>query len=217
MKRLVKAGFLAGLLGCFSQFSRADQPTGNPGMGAAQNQGASNQNQAMQEPNAAAAPTQVIASELELAGTVQDVSKLRRMIKIKAADGSTVNLKVAPEVAQLDKIKKGEHVDIRYLESVALSLQNANSGAAAPTVAKAVEVAPAQGSTPGAVAVNTQAVTATVEQIDRQNRTIALRDPDGNRIVVKAGPDLQGFDQLKQGDKIQAQYTQALAFEVHPA
>ena len=48
------------------------------------------------------------ADELVVTGKVQDISKLRREIKVKAADGSTLKLKVAPEVAQLDKIKKGD-------------------------------------------------------------------------------------------------------------
>jgi phosphotransferase system HPr-like phosphotransfer protein len=207
MKTVIKAGLVAGVVGCSSLFVAAAEQMGATSTDPAQTQAAA------AAPTDAAAPAQVIASEVQVTGTVQKISKFRREIQVKAADGSEVSLKVNPEVAQLDSIKKGDNVQVKYLESIALSIQDANAAPPALAAAHAVTVAPAQGSQPATV-VNTTAVTATVEQVDAQNRMVTLRDPDGNRLVVKAAPDVQGLDQLKKGDKILAQYTQALAFDV---
>ena len=162
---------------------------------------------------AAEPKAQVIASEIVLKGTVQKVSPLLKEIKIKAADGNTIAMKVNPDVVPLKEIKKGDPVQVKYLESIALSLEKAKTPA--PVIAEeTVEVTSAQSTTPGAMVVNTMAVTAKVQDVDRTNRTVTLRDPEGNQLTLKAGPAVEGFDQIKIGDLILARYTQALAIEV---
>src|SRR5882672_7668739 len=105
---------------------------------------------------AAPAPIQVLANEIVIAGKVVKVSPLRREIQIKAADGAKVDLKVSPEVAKLDEIKKGDQVEARYLESVAVSIAPAKADVAAPAVAEeTVQLAPAAGTAPAAAIVNT--------------------------------------------------------------
>lgn len=64
---------------------------------------------------------------------------------------------------------------------------------------------------------DTVKVKATVEAIDHTARTVTLKDRDGNLVTVQAGPDLQGFYDLKVGDKVTFRYTEGVVLQVHPA
>jgi hypothetical protein len=52
----------------------------------------------------------------------------------------------------------------------------------------------------------TRTITATVEAIDAQTRTLTLKGPEGNYVDVEAGPDVKRFNEIKVGDKITARY-----------
>lgn len=67
------------------------------------------------------------------------------------------------------------------------------------------------------LANETETVTATVKQIDYQNRLITLRTTDGKEDTVEVGPAATRFDQIKVGDKITMTYQHAVALELLPA
>ncbi len=67
---------------------------------------------------------------------------------------------------------------------------------------------------PGVVAVDAASITATVEAIDYDKRTIALKGPRGNVLVTKVGPDVKNFKQIKAGDKVNLKYYDATAIYV---
>jgi hypothetical protein len=71
---------------------------------------------------------------------------------------------------------------------------------------------------PVPVAYEEQLVTAPVmvEDIDKKNRTLIVRDVDGQKSTVRVPPDVQRFDQLKKGDKIELAYYRAVAVSVVP-
>ena len=47
-------------------------------------------------------------------------------------------------------------------------------------------------------------VTATVEAVEAQTRTITLKKADGTYVTTVAGPDVKRFDEIKVGDKVTA-------------
>ena len=67
---------------------------------------------------------------------------------------------------------------------------------------------------PGVVVVDAASITATVEAIDYDKRTIALKGPRGNVLVTKVGPEVKNFKQIKTGDKVTAKYYDATAIYV---
>jgi hypothetical protein len=67
---------------------------------------------------------------------------------------------------------------------------------------------------PGVVRVDAASITATVEAIDYDKRTVDLKGPRGNIVRVKAGPDVKNFNQMKTGDKVRAKYYNATAIYV---
>lgn len=50
-----------------------------------------------------------------------------------------------------------------------------------------------------------------VTAIDRENRLVTLRGDDGEQMTMVVGPDIERFEKLEVGDKVQARYTEAVA------
>ena len=70
-------------------------------------------------------------------------------------------------------------------------------------------------SEPGKVSVaEATRVTTTIEAIDKAKRLITLKGPEGNSLVIQAGPDVKKFDQLKVGDLVAVEYVEALTLEL---
>ena len=71
------------------------------------------------------------------------------------------------------------------------------------------------GTAPGkAAAMETTKVTATITAIDKATRDVTLKGPQGNEMVVTAGPEVKNFDQLKVGDQVNLNYLEALTLEL---
>ena len=69
--------------------------------------------------------------------------------------------------------------------------------------------------TPGAAQIRAQeskpvSVTATIESVDKANRTVTIRRSDGTSAEIKAEKEMQGFNNLKVGDQVTATYYEAV-------
>jgi hypothetical protein len=62
----------------------------------------------------------------------------------------------------------------------------------------------------------TEAVTvrATIEAIDKNDRIITLKGPNGNLVDVNADESVKRFDELKVGDVVSATYSESIAVHV---
>jgi hypothetical protein len=59
--------------------------------------------------------------------------------------------------------------------------------------------------------------TGIIQSIDKEKRTVVLKDPVGEQVKVQVPQDLTMFDQLKKGQKVDLDYTESLAVSVLPA
>lgn len=59
-------------------------------------------------------------------------------------------------------------------------------------------------------------ITATVEAVNHENRSLVLRGENDARTLVMAGPNVRNFDQIGAGDRIVVSYREAIAAEVKP-
>jgi hypothetical protein len=75
-----------------------------------------------------------------------------------------------------------------------------------PMLARAGQVAASE-STP-------VTLTATIESIDKANRTVTLKGPKGTSVQVKAPEQMEGFNSLRVGDQVTATYFAAIAVNV---
>lgn len=73
------------------------------------------------------------------------------------------------------------------------------------------------GDRPGVVFAERSTVAATVEEIDRQQRLVTLKGPQGRTVTLKASDQVRNFDQINVGDTVQAEYLDAVAIVVRPA
>jgi hypothetical protein len=67
---------------------------------------------------------------------------------------------------------------------------------------------------PGVVMAEGASITATVEAIDYDKRTVDLKGPKGNVVTLKVGPEAKNFNQVKVGDRVTARYFDSIAIQV---
>lgn len=60
-------------------------------------------------------------------------------------------------------------------------------------------------------------VSAAVKAVDYDKRLITLQGQDGKAMTVEAGPEVKRLKEIKAGDMVVVQYTQALAAELKKA
>ena len=60
-------------------------------------------------------------------------------------------------------------------------------------------------------------ITATVDAVDKKDRLVTLTGPEGNTVVVKAGPKVRNFDRIKAGDDVVASYYEDISVVVTDA
>jgi hypothetical protein len=70
---------------------------------------------------------------------------------------------------------------------------------------------------PAAIAIDTATATATVKSIDYSTRTLTLEIPGGATHTYKAGNNVIDFDRIRQGDRVRATVSEALAISVRKA
>ena len=72
------------------------------------------------------------------------------------------------------------------------------------------------GTTPGRSAAGTVTVRGTVDAVDKANRTVTLKGPEGNTLTLDV-KDPSKLDVIKVGDPVVATYTEAVAFQIKKA
>ena len=75
---------------------------------------------------------------------------------------------------------------------------------------------PATSPTPTALTAEVVTAPMTVEQVDRRQRTLAVRTADGERMTIAVPSDVKGFNKLRKGDKIDVEHYRAVAVSLVP-
>jgi len=155
-----------------------------------------------------------MASELIiLTATVEAIDLETRMVTLKGPEGNTVTLEVDEQARNLAQVKVGDQVQAEYYESVALYAQKPDGSLPAAAEMAAMERAP-EGEKPGMAAVKSKILTATIESIDLEKRTVALKGPEGNTLNLKLDDRTEKMENLKIGDQVVARFTRAIAISV---
>ena len=64
------------------------------------------------------------------------------------------------------------------------------------------------------VAANVVEITASVQAVNKADRTVTIKGPRGHVQTVEAGPEVKNFDQIKVGDMVALRYVEALSLEL---
>jgi hypothetical protein len=154
----------------------------------------------------------VAGDAVQLEATVKAVDKKTRDVTLEAETGRTVTIKAGPEVKNFDQIAVGDKVEVDYIEALAIHLEKAG-GSPMAEVGAAIERA-LPGQKPAVAVAGTVEIKAEVVGIDKGNRTVTLKGPEGNTRTVKVDPKVERFDELAVGDTVVVRYTEAIAIAV---
>jgi hypothetical protein len=164
------------------------------------------------------APGTVVAWTTELRATVESIDHATRQVVLRGPEGNRLALTVSPDVRNLDQVRAGDQVVIRYTEALAASLAKPDDRSGANVTRQEGVVRSEPGQRPGGVIGGQVRATVQVEAVDRASNTLTIIGPAGvaRRVAVR-DPDAQRFLQtLKAGDRVELVYTEALAMAVEP-
>jgi hypothetical protein len=156
---------------------------------------------------------EVTQSEMVTA-TVQSIDLKTREVTLKMADDEIVSFIASEEARNLGMVMPGDLVMAEYIER--MSVQVVENDGQEPAIAGMTTIARAEkGEMPGMMAVDTEVITATVEEINIEMNTFKLKGPDGTVEQYTA----MNPDNLKRavvGDLVVMTMTHAVAVAVTP-
>jgi hypothetical protein len=153
-----------------------------------------------------------VSGTVVMTATVQALNVKERLVVLADAAGNVQIVEAGPEVKNFDQIAIGDKVTTEFYESVALQLESPDAEPAAGE-GMTVTTAP-KGDKPGMVAIDVTSEVVTVEVIDKANKKVTVRRPDGNVATIKVDPAIGDLTKVQVGDKVRITYTEALAISV---
>lgn len=164
-----------------------------------------------QQKGSAPKPGGVAVEVIEWSGKVTAVDYPRGTVSLQGRDGKVVTLN-AKYARNLDQVKVGDVVEAEYIEELAIYVRKADSPPGV-TEEETVELAP-KGAMPAGFVADTVQITANVEAINYQTRTVTLKGAEGTVRTVKVGEGVKNLDQVKVGDQVVLRITEAFAIAV---
>lgn len=152
---------------------------------------------------------------LEVSATIEAVDHDARMLVLNGPAGSSL-IAAGPEVKNFDQIKVGDQVKVTYVAALAAKITKSKK--TAETTVDAGAVSAPKGSMPAAAVGQTISTTVQIESVDTSFDTVSFKRPDGLvRTIAVESPEGKKFIRtLKKGDKVDVEYTEALAISVVP-
>ena len=155
-----------------------------------------------------------VVQAVEVSATIVAIDRHTRMITLKGPKGS-VEFVAGDEVKNFDRLKVGDVVVARYIESLTLEVKK-NVVAHGGAVVQEKVVGAQPGAQPAGAAARQVTAIVDVTAVDPAKGTIRIKGPTGNVRTLKVqNPDQ--FKVVKVGDHIEVTYTEAVAVTVEPA
>jgi Cu/Ag efflux protein CusF len=155
-----------------------------------------------------------IAETRTVVATVEQVDVAKRQVTLKGPRGKVFSLTLGPDVRNLDQVKVGDRVVVKYVEALSLTLKKGGKELRSSTDTSDGVRTPA-GDRPGGAVAEQVTVVADVVGIDAKTHMVRLRGPE--QTVELQIRDPAQLKLIKVGDQVEAVYTQAVALSVEPA
>lgn len=153
-------------------------------------------------------PSMTMEKTVTTTATVVGIDRADREVTLQGPQGNIMTVDVDPSVTSFDQIKVGDKVSVDYYQSMSMALGPKGQQ---PSQSTAAVVGRGPEAKPEGYAIHTIETTAVVKSINRANRAVTLQGPTGELFTVSVPPEMKAFDQLKVGDSVQTQYTEATA------
>jgi hypothetical protein len=147
--------------------------------------------------------------------TVVRVDTAKRHLVLQGDNGQEFTVNVPEKIKRLNEIKPGDKIKVDYFESLALSLEPPGAGGTSGTKSKTMTERSA-GKLPGGTVAHQETGMVEIVKIDKADNQITVKRPNGDMDVIDVkDPQLQShLDQLKEGDKVKASYTEAAVVNI---
>lgn len=144
-------------------------------------------------------------------GKIVAVDQAKKLVTLKGPDGNEIIIKVRNPY-NLAAAQPGAPFVARFKDTVTIRRKRPGEVLAAVSVKEGITTA-APGETPGGTIRSKQQVLVTVSAIDRKDRTVTIKGPDGSEeTVVVANPQL--LKRVKPGDELVVTSKQKVAISL---
>lgn len=126
---------------------------------------------------------------------IESVDAQARTVTLKGEQGKEKTIKVGQNI-DLNNVKAGDDVTLRLTKGLAL-IDMKGPGEAQ---AAGAQLRPGE----GAGEVDAMTASATVESVDPADRTVTLKNEQGETRTIHLGKEVRNFDQIQPGDKVRA-------------
>jgi len=157
-------------------------------------------------------PSIYTSQTVTVTAMVEAIDHETREVTLKGPEGNTVSFVASEEARNLDQVNVGDIVMADYEQSLSIEVF-ANDGRKAGAGEFAAEDRSEKGEMPAMTAVDTQVVTATVEEINIEANTFKLKGPDG-KVTEYVARDPEDLKKAVVGDLVVITYTEAVALSV---
>ncbi|MCD4485816.1 hypothetical protein LQR31_15175 [Chromobacterium vaccinii] len=165
-------------------------------------------------------PSRLVAADVavqqhEMRGEVAAIDIAQRVVMLKGERGAILELPVASDVRNLERLKAGDIVRVRYRTAVALALKKGGDNVR-KDVERTVRVQPQEGGKPGVVESHVSTLVSNVVALDRKDGVVTLEGPHGGQLDVNVR-DPKLLDEVEVGNQVVAVITESAAVSIEPA
>ena len=154
-----------------------------------------------------------LAEELKAEATVTAIDLATRKDSLKNAEGRTFDLVADEKVSNLQRLKVGDVVALRYLQLLDLTLLKGTAGVR-KRVVETEESKAAPGEQPAIGAGMQTTISADVIDVDKEQQTIRVKGVDKTLTLKVKDPAQLAL--IAKGDQIKAVQTTAIAIGIAP-
>ena len=157
-------------------------------------------------------PSMSTSRSMTVSAVVEAIDHETRVVTVRKADGEEITFTASEEARNLGQVAVGDILRAEYVETLSIEVL-ANEGMEPEAVAGAALARAKEGEMPGMAAMEQAVITAVVEEINLENNTFKLREPDGsvNEYVARVPENLK---RAKVGDLVVITVTNAVAIVV---
>jgi hypothetical protein len=145
---------------------------------------------------------------------VRSVDLEKREVTLHDADGKVHTVKVGPEVKNLEKLDRGDRVQMKFRGGLVLRRLGPGDAGEAPEVSKEGKNT-GVGDILGGVEVVRGHFAGTVSAVDPSTRVFTITGKDGKPYAARAGASVPK-DGIQVGDRFAVTFSAALAVSVDP-
>ncbi len=160
-------------------------------------------------------PMRVEAPRHAMATVVDRVDYERRTLTFKGEGDQAVTARATRKAKYLDEVKKGDRVNLIYLESVAVVSRIPNGKSHAGFLGEVV-VAPL-GTDEDGFPAGMREVLGTIENIDKERRILTFKASDGLVRTMHVAKQVRKLKELDKGDPVDVKFTEPLLIRVELA